>query len=143
MELSELAKVLGGKKVLRINLRNRMDLIDLSKRGVTKEALLHLAKYFSYSVHQMAQLLPVTERTLQRHTPGKPLSGIVSEQILLIAEVAARGSEVFESKDRFLIWMNHPNKTFKNKIPMSLLDSKFGVDMVLDELGRIEHGVFS
>lgn len=143
MELSELAKVLGGKKVLRINLRNRMDLIDLSKKGVTKDALLHLAKYFSYSVHQMAQLLPVTERTLQRYTPGKPLSRIVSEQILQIAEVAARGSEVFEGRDRFLIWMNHPNKALDNKIPMSLLDSKFGVDMVLDELGRIEHGVFS
>jgi uncharacterized protein (DUF2384 family) len=26
---------------------------------------------------------------------------------------------------------------------MSLLNSKFGADIVLDELGRIEHGVYS
>ena len=143
MELSALAKILGGKKVLRKNLQSRMDLIDLSNKGVSKDALLHLAKYFSCSVNQMAQLLPVTERTIQRYSPEKTLSRIVSEQILQIAEVAAKGTEVFEGRDRFLAWMNHPNKALNNKIPMSLLNSKFGADMVLDELGRIEHGVFS
>ncbi|MGH7594744.1 MAG: type II RES/Xre toxin-antitoxin system antitoxin [bacterium] len=143
MELSAMAKVLGGKKVLRKNLQSRMDLVDLSNQGVTKDALLHLAEYFSFSVNQMAQLLPVTERTIQRYTPDEPLSRMVSEQILQIAEVAAKGSKVFASRDRFLAWMNHPNKALNNKTPMSLLNSKFGTDMVLDELGRIEHGVFS
>jgi putative toxin-antitoxin system antitoxin component (TIGR02293 family) len=143
MELSALAKILGGKKVLRKNLQSRMDLVDLSNQGVTKDALLHLAEYFSCSVNQMARLLPVTERTIQRYTPKKPLSRMVSEQILQIAEVAAKGSKVFESRDRFLAWINHPNKALNNRTPMSLLNSKFGADMVLDELGRIEHGVFS
>lgn len=143
MELAALTKVLGGKKVLRKNLRNRMDLVDLSNEGITKEALLHLARYFSFSVNQIAQLLPVTERTIQRYTPEKLFSRNVSEQILQIAEVAAKGSEVFESKDRFLAWMSHPNKALNRKTPMSLLNSKFGADMILDELGRIEHGVFS
>ena len=143
MELSALEKVLGGKKVLRKNIQNRMDLVELSNKGVTKDALSSLAKYFSFSVKQMAQLLSVTERTIQRYTPEKPFNRIVSEQILQIAEVAAKGSEVFEGRDKFLAWMNHPNKALNDKTPMSLLKSKFGSDMVLDELGRIEHGVFS
>lgn len=143
MELSALTKVLGGNKVLRKRLRNRMDLIELSNEGVTKNALVHLAKYFSCSVTQMAQLLPVTGRTIQRYTPQKPFSRIVSEQILQIAEVAAKGSEVLAGRENFLAWMNHPNKALNNKTPMSLLNSKFGADMIMDELGRIEHGVFS
>ena len=143
MELSAVEKVLGGKKVLRKSIQNRMDLIELSNLGVTKDALTHLAKYFSFSVNQMAQLLPVTERTIKRYTPGKPFNRNVSEQILQIAEVAAKGTEVFEGRDKFLAWMNHPNKALASKTPMSLLISKFGTDMVLDELGRIEHGVFS
>lgn len=65
------------------------------------------------------------------------------EQVLQIAEVAAKGSKVFEGRDRFLVWMNHPNKALNNQTPMSLLNSKFGTDMVLNELGRIGHGVFS
>jgi putative toxin-antitoxin system antitoxin component (TIGR02293 family) len=143
MELAAMAKVLGGKKVLRKNLKSRMDLVDLSNQGITKDALFHLAEYFSFSINQMTQLLPVTERTIQRYSPQEPLSRMVSEQILQIAEVAAKGSKVFESRDRFLAWMNHPNKALSGKTPMSLLNSKFGTDMVLDELGRIEHGVFS
>lgn len=133
----------GGKKVLRRSIKNRMDLVELSNRGVTKDALMSLAKYFSFSVNQMAQILPVTERTIKRYTPGKLFNRNVSEQILQIAEVATKVSEVFEDRDKFLAWMNHPNKALTGKTPMSLLISKFRTDMVLDELGRIEHGVFS
>ncbi len=143
MRLYKLTKVLGGKKVLQMSIQNQMDLITLSNKGVTKDALLHLAKYLSFSMNQIAQLLPVTERTIQRYTLKKHFNRAVSEQILQIAEVAAKGSEVFEGRDKFLTWMNHPNMALDKKTPMSLLSSKFGVDMVLDELGKIEHGVFS
>ncbi len=140
---TRLAKILGGKKVLQKSIQSQMDLVTLSDKGITKDALLHLAKYLSFSMNQMAQLLPVTERTIQRYTSKKHFNRVVSEQILQIAEVAAKGSEVFESREKFLNWMNHPNMALDKKTPMSLLNSKFGVDMVLDELGRIEHGVFS
>jgi len=96
-----------------------------------------------FSMSQMAELLPVTERTLQRYAPNEHFNRVVSEQILQIAQVAAKGAEVFEDKDRLLSWMNHPNTALGNRSPMSLLSSRFGTEMVLDELGRIDHGVFS
>jgi putative toxin-antitoxin system antitoxin component (TIGR02293 family) len=142
MELSGV-KVLGGEKVLGRNIQNQLDLIELCARGVTKDALVHLAKFFSFTTSQMAALLPVTERTIQRYAAKKHFSRVVSEQILQLAEVAAKGIEVFEDKDKFLSWMNHPNKALGNRIPMSLLNSRFGAEAVLDELGRIEYGVFS
>lgn len=140
---ARLTKILGGKKVIQKSIQSQMDLVILGDKGVTKDALLHLAKYLSCSMNQIAQLLPVTERTIQRYTSKKHFNRVVSEQILQIAEVAAKGSEVFESRDKFLTWMDHPNVALGKKTPMSLLNSKFGVNMVLDELGRIEHGVFS
>jgi len=70
------------------------------------------------------------------------VSKVLEGEPALPSEVAASESEVFEDRSRFLSWMKHPNKAFANKTPMSLLDSKHGVDMVLNELGRIEHGVF-
>jgi uncharacterized protein (DUF2384 family) len=39
--------------------------------------------------------------------------------------------------------MQQPNVAFGNKTPLSLISSRFGTQMVLDELGRIEHGVLS
>ena len=143
MELARISEVLGGEKVLKKRIRNRMDLIELSERGLTKDALLHLASHLSFSLRQMAELLPVTERTLQRYTPKQHLSPAVSEQILQIAEIVARGTEVFGDREKFQAWITQPNTALSGCTPLRLFSSRFGTGMVLDELGRIEHGVFS
>jgi putative toxin-antitoxin system antitoxin component (TIGR02293 family) len=120
-----------------------MDFVELSNRGVTKEALLRLADYLGVSLHQLAEVLPVTERTIQRYALKKHFNRVVSEQILQLAEIAARGSEVFGDRNAFLDWMKTPSRALADKTPLSLLQSKYGAEMVLDELGRIEHGVLS
>jgi putative toxin-antitoxin system antitoxin component (TIGR02293 family) len=109
--------------------------------GVPKEALVHLAHFLLCTIHDMADLLPVTERTLQRYSPGQPLNRVVSEHLLQMAEVAAKGVEVFADKAAFLAWLHHPNTAMANHTPLSLLSSRFGAEMVLDELGRLEHGI--
>ncbi len=143
MQLSRLSKVLGGRQVLHATLRSPMDLIDLSKKGVSKAALNHLIKYTSLSAGVMASLLPITERTIQRYSTDDCFSPAVSEQIIAIAHIVSRGEEVFGDKHQFLAWMNSKNPVFSNKKPFELLSSRFGTDMINDELGRIEHGVIS
>ena len=143
MQVAEINKVLGGEKVLRKRIRDRMDLIELSNKGLTKDALMHLSKFLSLSLRQMSNLLPIAERTILRYNRKKHFKSEVSEQILQLAEVAIRGVEVFGDKDKFISWMNHPCKALANKTPLSLLNSRFGIAMVLDELGRIEHGIFA
>ena len=68
-----------------------------------------------------------------------------SEEVLRqMAEITVKGLKVFEDSDKFFAWMKHPNSALNNKTPISLLISeRHGAAMVLDELGRIEHGVFS
>ena len=140
---AEVTELLGGIKVLHQEIHNRMDFMELSNKGVSKDALNHLAKYLGLSLKQMAELLAVTERTIQRYSAGKHFSTVVSEQILQIAEVAARGTNAFGSKVKFLFWIKQPNKALSDRTPLSLFGSRFGTEMVLDELGRMEHGIFS
>ncbi len=45
MQLSSLSRVLGGKEALHMNLNSQMDLIELSKKGISKKTLNHLVKY--------------------------------------------------------------------------------------------------
>jgi len=143
MQLSEISGILGGKNVLRGNIASRMDLIELSSKGVTKDALLRLASSLSMSIGEMANLLPVTERTIQRYKRKQRFNRVVSEQVLQIAEVTVRGVKVFGDREKFLSWMKSPSPALGNRTPASLLGSRFGTEMVLDELGRIEHGVIS
>lgn len=124
-------------------INSRMDMIELSNEGVSKDSLLHLADYLNLSLSQMADLLAITERSIQRYASDKCFNPFVSEQILQIAEVATRGTDTFGDREKFLSWLKQPNKALANKTPIGLLSSRFGSEMVLDELGRIEHGVFS
>ena len=143
MELSQVSRILGGQKVLGTRLQSRMDLVELANRGLTKDAVSNLTRHLSLSLKDMAALLPITERSLQRYTSKHHLNPTVSEQVLQIAEAVARGKEVFGGKDRFLAWANQPSTALSNKRPLDLLGSRFGTDLVLDELGRIEHGIVS
>ena len=143
LEMREVSRILGGKKLLRRDIKNPFDFIEISASGVPKSALMNLANYLCLSPGQMAQLLSVSERTIQRYSARERFSRSVSEQILHIAEVAARGAEVFEDKEKFLGWLNQPSIALANEIPINLLKSRFGADMILEELGRMEHGVFS
>lgn len=138
---TELTQVLGSKK--RLAIASRFDLLDLGDRGLTKAELLHLAKQLDLSVPQLAEILPVTERTIQRYVPAQRFNKTVSEHLLQIAETTVRGTEVFGDRGRFLAWLKSPCPALGNRKPLALLSSRFGSELVQDELGRIEHGVIS
>ena len=139
MELSDVKGVLGLKE----KIRTQLDLVKLSRKGVSKGTVIRLAKHLSVGVKGIAPLLAVNERTIQRLGPGKVFSRTVSERILRIALIVARGEEVLGDPERFNLWLKEPNKALADQTPLSLLVSEFGIDMILDELGRIEHGVVS
>jgi len=143
MKLSKIEKILGGNKFFDRIIQDRMDLIEISEKGLTKEAVTHFAKYLDLSNQQISEILPVTARTLQRHHLKQRFNAVISEHVLLIAEVAAKGTAVFGSRANFLPWMKLPCLALGNRTPLSLLKTKFGIDMVIDELGRIEHGIIS
>jgi len=143
MQLSQVGEILGGEKILGKKLESKMDLIELGSIGITKDAVSHLAKYLSFSWKQIAALLPVTERTLQRYRLNQHFNPAVSEQVLHIAEVLAKGADVFKEKKKFLLWLNTPHKVFSSMTPFAMLASRYGTELVLEELGRIEFGVYS
>lgn len=143
MELTNLTRVLGGKKLLQAEIRSPMDLVELSRRGISRAALNHLIGYTELTLTQMASLLPITERTIQRYDFNAFFNATVSEQILAIARLFARGEQVFGAKSKFLDWLHAENPALARKKPFDLLTSRFGNDMVNDELGRIEHGLIA
>ena len=139
MELSNVEQVLGLKE----KIRSQLDLVKLGGKGVSKGTVIKLAKHLSIGLKEIATLLSVNQRTIQRLSAGKVFSRTVSERILRIALVAARGEEVFGDRERFNIWLKEPNQAMLDQTPLSLLASDFGTDLVLEELGRIEHGIIS
>jgi len=57
-------------------------------------------------------------------------------------KVLDRANSVFKDRDKAMIWLNSPCYTLGNQVPMKLLNTNEGMELVMDALGRIEHGIF-
>ncbi len=119
------------------------DLISITRHGIFKRNLSLLAEKLSFTMNEISRVLHVSERTLQRYKDEDRLSSDISERTLMLTNLYERGVEVFENADNFTDWLRTPLPAFNNQKPIQLLDTSFGFQLILDELGRIEHGVFA
>lgn len=119
------------------------DLLKLARKGISKKSLLALAKKISLTIEEVASVLHISERTLQRYTPQTLVKTEYADRAIELALLYERGIEVLGSERAFGNWIKSPNYALGGEIPFNLLDTRIGFTMVLDILGRIEHGIFS
>lgn len=119
------------------------ELMELTRRGIPRATINALANSLHLSVADLTKYLHVSERTLQRYSPETKLSPELSDRVLQIAKVYARSLDVFKSPEITSQWLKQPNIALSNIAPLDYLDTSSGIEIVLDELTRIEYGVFS
>lgn len=139
--MAEGLKQILGDKSIDFELENRFDLIKLSRKGLSLKNLFSILEYTSLTVKDLAKIIPLSERQLQRYSKDQILRTDISVQLLQILELYSRGYEVFGSREKFRKWMEHSNIALSSIKPIELLDTSFGIQLILDEIGRIEHGI--
>lgn len=139
--MAEGLKQILGDKSIDFELENRFDLIKLSRKGLSLKNLFSILEYTSLTVKDLAKIIPLSERQLQRYSKDQILRTDISVQLLQISELYSRGYEVFGSREKFRKWMEHSNIALSSIKPIELLDTSFGIQLILDEIGRIEHGI--
>jgi len=135
---SKIFPILFNKK-----LTSEMDVIAMSKRGVTKKSLILIGEYFGFTPDRLAYMLPITLRTIQRYKNTQKFNPAVSEHIIQLARLMVRGTEIFKSRENFLRWFTTPNTALGGNVPSDLVSLQTGAQLVMDELTRIDHGVFA
>lgn len=136
---SPLGLIVGGN----FSSSSDFDLISIARKGIAKKNLLALAKKLFLTIQELANILHISERTLQRYAPSTLIKTEHADRAIELAKLYERGVEVLGSAQAFNNWLRYPNYALKNQVPLSLLDTSIGFTLVLDVLGRIEHGVFS
>ena len=119
------------------------DLMDLARQGLYRGAMDSLAQLLELSTKDLVQYLHISERTLQRYDENKKLSPELSDHLIQIAKVYARAVDVFENREKAVQWLKYPSHALGGITPLSCLDNFSGIELVLDELGRIEYGVYA
>ena len=118
-------------------------LISLIKAGITRRSLDDLIIATGLSLSELADCMHLSERTLRNYTPSTHLGPDSSERAIEIALLYERGKEVFGSLESFKKYMDVPVLALGNERPKAYLDTSVGINLLMEELGRIQQGIFA
>ncbi len=125
-------------------LKNRMLIIHAIREGIPYELFNLIKEITPFSEEDWASFLGISTKSLQRNKIKedfifKPLQ---SEKILELAEVTSLGNAVFDTEEQFYLWLNTPSFALGNLEPIELLRDSYGKEMVVNELNKIDQGIF-
>ncbi len=146
MSFAQVAKKLGGAKVLGPGSRSEGEFIGAVRAGLPVRALDTLLEDLGHEFLQgeVFQLVG-SARTLQRRRAASKarLSPAESDRLARVARVVVRAEEAFGDPEKGRRWLSRPNRALGGERPLMMLDSDLGALAVERVLGRIEHGVYS
>jgi len=123
---------------------NRMLLIKSIRYGIPFSLFKQIKEITPFSENDWALFLDISTKSLQRYKKEsdyvfKPAH---TEKIIELAEVTNLGQDIFDSPEQFYAWLNSPSLAFGNLKPIELLKDSYGKEMVMNELSRIDQGIF-
>ncbi len=119
------------------------EVIETITEGLPAVLAREMATRLTVTMEEMAGLLRLTPRTMQRRLEDGRLEIGESERLWGLARVFFRAVQVLESEAAAVQWFKSPIQVLGWATPMSLAYTAVGLRELENILGRIEHGVFS
>ena len=93
---------------------------------------------------EWAGILHLSERTLQRYAKDNgSFAPINAERALQIDKVIKEGKIAFGNIQNFYNWLKRNPSMLEGTLSLESLNSLDGIEKVLTQLGRIQHGLFA
>lgn len=123
---------------------NAMSLVKMVRDGIGFSTFDKFANKSPFSQNEWSSYLHLSERTMQRYrNENRTFDPLQSEKIIEIALFYNKGIEVFGSAEKFNAWLDIDNLALGKLKPKMLLDNSFGINLLRDELTRIEYGILA
>ncbi len=124
---------------------SRLELIQSIKRGISYKLFAYIKNRAPFSDKEWASFLDISEKSLQRYALSKnhTFKSSHAEKILEVAEVCDAGLEIFQDKESFYEWLMEDSIAFDNLQPMHFMDTSYGMQLIIHQLGRYAHGIFA
>ena len=118
--------------------------IEQSETGVSINYLNKISSKFDINTNDWADIMGISTKSIQRYQQQEnTLSATQTEFVLKIEQLYTIGKEVFGSIDSFKQWMHKPAYGLGNKIPAKILTTISGINLVINQVMRIAHGVLA
>ena len=96
-----------------------------------------------FTQKEWANILHLSERTLQRYSKdNNSFEGIYVDRILQLEQLIQMGLETFVDAEALYRWLHREKKVLGHVINFESLYSTQGIQDIIDEIGRIQYGVY-
>ncbi|MEP6513446.1 MAG: antitoxin Xre-like helix-turn-helix domain-containing protein [Parafilimonas sp.] len=103
-----------------------------------------ISRRVAFTQKEWADILHLSERTLQRYAKdNKSFEGIYVDRIIHIEELVSAGLETFINADAFYRWLKKEKHVLGQTLNFQSLYTTRGIQDVIDQLGRIQYGVYT
>lgn len=138
-----LSTFLGGFPIVG-QAQSDFELIEVIREGLPAQAISHVVAASGLSEEEIFKALRIAKRTAaRRKASDSRLKASESELIYRFSKVMVTATEVLGTRDKARQWVLTENIALAGNRPIDLLDTGIGFGDVMDELQRIEHGVYS
>lgn len=118
-------------------------ILNLREHPLKLSDLIGVARKFNMDQKQMSLLAGFSLRTFKRKPKSSRLSFQISEKILILENFYQMGLDIFDSNEpSFQVWLKSKIPALNNHVPNDLLTSFLGIEVMKEELLRIEHSVY-
>ena len=116
-----------------------------SNKGVSSKVFDDILEISGIAKSFLAEnIFDMSVKTLFRYQKeNKKLSPRLSETALKFVNLLDKGVELFGEIQSFRNWLNKPAYGLGNKIPIDLLNTNTGMNLIEEELLLIEHGALA
>ncbi len=122
-------------------IRGNISIVLNARKGLNASVLYDIILLTGFKKEQIATLFNTSAKTITRYTQeGKNLDVVNSEHALKLIALFKKGNEIFGELDAFRKWIMKPAYGLGWEIPAELMETSGGIELIMEELYRIEFG---
>jgi len=123
-------------------IKDNYSILYSANKGVKAQVFEDIATISGIDRNELAErVFGVSYKTIKRYLKeSKNLNPRNSELSLKLLHMFRKGIRVFGNKESFVRWINKPAYGIGDLIPINIINTSTGIDLIEDELFRIEYG---
>jgi uncharacterized protein (DUF2384 family) len=132
----------GSKTIPMFDVPSRASIIQELKENLESRLIINeLIEITGLPIKILSAVFEMTPKTFSSYkTPGKHLPTRIVELCIKLRELYKKGIEIFGSTDNFNSWLMQEAYGLGNIKPLTLINSSTGIDLIYEELIKIEFG---